>query len=164
PVGQVDFRGGARVVEHLPDGTLHPNVSYAFFKFVPGQPPTGSWVRVNPGVASFDPAAQTVTLNLKDDGVVADGDEDGVAGNGTILDPGLRVRLTTRTVHATAPGGPYTGAPSPAMATVAGVDGVFAPSLEGVAPTLDYQQLDASGSVIADLHDQAPTAAGSYQV
>jgi uncharacterized repeat protein (TIGR03803 family) len=159
-VTQVTPGGSATVVIQLPAGTLQPNTAYAYFKYNLNNP---GWVRVNPGVATFNVIQQTITLNLKDDGVVADGDED-AADSGDILDPGLPVALATPTVNVVDSGGTYNGSPFAAMPTVAGVDGVFHPTLENVAPTLDYQQLGAGGQVIADLGSQAPASAGSYQV
>src|SRR5262249_55159127 len=122
-----------------------------------------AWVPVNPGVAVFDASAQTITLNLTDDGIVADGDEDG-AGTGTILDPGLPVLLRTPTVHVSDPGGIYNGRPVPAVATVAGVGGVSAPWRGGGAPVPVTHAPDAQGTVIAALPGQAPAAPGSYRV
>jgi hypothetical protein len=90
--------GGATVVIQLPAGTLEPNTAYAYFKYNlnydPSNPSSVPWVRVNPGVATFNVAQQTITLNLKVDGLIADGDED-PANNGDILDPGLPVMLAT---------------------------------------------------------------------
>src|SRR5262249_29170034 len=45
-----------------------------------------------------------------------------------------------------------------------GVNAAFNPTLENVAPVLDYQEIGAGGQVTADLGSQAPTGAGSYQV
>ncbi len=76
---------------------------------------------------------------------------------------GRDVTLTTLSVapvvNVSDAGGTYDGSSFPAGATVNGGD-----SLEGVGLTLDYQQLDSVGNVIADLGGAAPTATGSYQV
>lgn len=162
-VSRVAPGDSATVVLQLSAGTLQPGVPYAYFKFVPGRPAADAWVRTNPGVATFDPDAQTITLRLTDDGVVADGDE-GPANDGSIVDPGLPVALATPEVSVSDIGGVYDGSAFPAVASVAGVAGVNATTLEGVAPTLDYQRLDASGQVVANLNAQAPTSAGSYRV
>jgi hypothetical protein len=61
-------------------------------------------------------------------------------------------------------GGTYNGSAFPATATVTGDSGTPGSSLEGVGLTLDYQQLDSNGNVIADLGSNAPVNAGSYQV
>jgi hypothetical protein len=45
-----------------------------------------------------------------------------------------------------------------------GVDDTPSDELEDVPLTLDYQQLDSTGTVIADLGSDAPSAPGSYQV
>ena len=92
--------GSATVVIQLPAATLQPNTAYAYFKYVPNNPSASAWIRVNPGVAAFDVAQQTITLNLKDDGIIADGDED-AANNGDIHDPGMPVMLATSTVKVT---------------------------------------------------------------
>jgi hypothetical protein len=63
------------------------------------------------------------------------------------------------TVSVSDAGGTYDGSAFPATARVNG-----AGSLEGVPVTLDYQQLDGSGKVVADLGSTAPSTAGSYQV
>ncbi len=64
-------------------------------------------------------------------------------------------------------GGTYNGSAFPATTLVAGVvpgvDTTPAASLEGVTPTLDYEQLDAYGNVVADLDTNPPTRAGTYQ-
>ena len=61
-----------------------------------------------------------------------------------------------------APGGTYTGSPIAATATVTGVDGTAASSLEGVTPTLTYYA--GSGTSGTDLGSTAPSAAGTYTV
>ncbi len=65
-------------------------------------------------------------------------------------------------------GGTYNGQPFAATAliagVVAGVDDTPSASLEGSTPSLDYQQVDANGDVIADMGATAPTQAGSYVV
>ncbi len=84
--------------------------------------------------------------------------------NDTIQFTGSSLSITPATPAATVidPGGNYTGAPIAAMATVTGVDGPAAPSLEGVAPTLTYDAgTSASGT---DLGSAAPSAAGTYTV
>jgi hypothetical protein len=55
-------------------------------------------------------------------------------------------------------GGTFNGAPIPAVATVTGVSGSAASSLEGVSPTLTY--FTASGTQLTG----APTSAGNYTV
>ena len=74
----------------------------------------------------------------------------------------------TPTLNVTDAGGAFNGQAFPATALmagiVAGVDDTPAASLEGVAPTLDYQQLDANNQVMADLGSSAPTFSGVYQV
>jgi len=74
------------------------------------------------------------------------------------------VSQVTPTLTVSDAGGPYIGSAYPATASVTGVSGNAAGSLEGVGLTLDYQQLDSQGNVIQDLGATAPTAAGSYQV
>lgn len=162
-VSQVAPGGSATVVIQLPAGTLQPGTNYAYFKYDPAQPAESAWVRTNPGIATFDVDAQTITLQLTDDGVVADGDE-GAADDGVIVDPGLPVTLAKPKVSVSDGGGVYRGSAFPAVATVAGTSGVYAATLEGMAPVLDYQQLDGNGNVFADLHGQTPTTAGSYRV
>jgi hypothetical protein len=62
-------------------------------------------------------------------------------------------------VHVMAAGGTYNGAPFGATATVAGISGSSAASLEGVTPTLSYYAgITASGTPLAS----APTDAGIY--
>ena len=111
-VSNVTPGGSATVVLQLPAGTLQPNTAYAYFKYDPNNPSSSAWVRVNPGVATFSVAQQTVTLNLKDDGVVADGDED-AADNGDILNPGVPVMLAPSKVQATTTR--LTASPNPAV-------------------------------------------------
>jgi hypothetical protein len=75
------------------------------------------------------------------------------------------------TVSVSDAGGTYKGSSFPATATVAGVvtsganaDSTPAATLESVGLTLDYEQVDSSGNVIADLGSNAPLYAGSYKV
>src|SRR5262249_34287894 len=62
------------------------------------------------------------------------------------------------TVSVADAGGTYTGQPYAATATVNG-----AATLEGVGLTLDYVRLNSDGTA-TDLLNQAPSAAGGYQV
>ncbi len=74
----------------------------------------------------------------------------------------------TPTLTVTDAGGTYNGQAFSAVVqiagVVAGVDDTPSASLEGVTPTEDYQQVDSSGDVLADLGSTAPTSAGTYQV
>jgi hypothetical protein len=79
--------------------------------------------------------------------------------NGTPAQTTFTITPAAPTVSVTDAGGTYNGNAFPASATVNGGS-----SLEGVPVTLDYQQLDGSGKVIADLGSTAPSTAGSYQV
>jgi hypothetical protein len=76
------------------------------------------------------------------------------------------VNRATPTVRVSDAGGTYTGKPYAATATVAGVNGVFGPSLDSVTPTLTYYAgtyplggLPASGGSGTD-----PSTAGRYTV
>ena len=64
----------------------------------------------------------------------------------------------------TAAGGTYDGSAFAATATVAGVNGSYAASLEAVTPTLAYY--DATGVLVTDPNNKpiAPTKAGTYTV
>ena len=66
---------------------------------------------------------------------------------------------TTPTVTASDAGGTYSGSPFPATAEVAGTDGVFGPSLDGVSPTVTYY---VGSTVNNNGFPTAPTAAGTY--
>ena len=66
---------------------------------------------------------------------------------------------TAPTVMVSNAGGTYTGLPFPATAAVAGTDGVFGPSLEGVSPTVTYY---VGSTVNNSGFPTAPTAAGTY--
>ena len=66
---------------------------------------------------------------------------------------------TPPTVSVVDASGTYNGNAFLAMATVNGGS-----TLEGVGLTLDYEELNTSGDVIADLGSTAPTSAGSYEV
>ncbi len=69
------------------------------------------------------------------------------------------ISKSTPTVVVTAPVSTYTGLPVAATAAVAGLDSIFAGTLEGVAPTLMYYAgTDAMGTPLAG----APTTAGTY--
>jgi hypothetical protein len=70
----------------------------------------------------------------------------------------LTVLAVPPTVNVADPGGTYNGQPFPAMATVAGNNGVFSTSLEAVTPTLGYYS--SAGTMLAG----APSAAGTYTV
>ncbi len=85
-------------------------------------------------------------------------------GNYTIQFTGSSLSITPATPAVTVsdPGGTYTGAPIAAMATVTGVDGTAAGSLEGVAPTLTYYA--GTGTSGTNLGSAAPSAAGTYTV
>ncbi len=78
------------------------------------------------------------------------------------------IALATPTLTVSASGGTFNGSPFAATAlvngVVPGVDDTPSSSLEGVTPTLDYEQVDANGNVIAELGVTAPTQAGSYVV
>ena len=84
--------------------------------------------------------------------------------NYTILFTGGSLSITPAkpTVSVNAAGGAYTGAPIAARATVSGLAGLAAASLEGVTPTLTYYV--GSGTSGTDLGATAPTAAGTYSV
>ena len=60
------------------------------------------------------------------------------------------------------PGGTYTGTPIAATASVTGVSGTAARSLEGVTPTLTYYA--GTGTSGTNLGSAAPSAAGTYTV
>src|SRR5262249_7894569 len=78
--------------------------------------------------------------------------------SGTVSDS---IAKATPTVQVTAAGGTYNGSPFAATATVAGLNGVPGPSLEGVAPTLTYYAgSTASGTPLAG----APVLPGTYTV
>jgi hypothetical protein len=68
----------------------------------------------------------------------------------------------TPVVGVVAAGGTYNGKPFPATATVTGVSGSPAASLEGVKPTLTYYALGSGGGKTPLAG--APTAVGSYEV
>jgi hypothetical protein len=71
------------------------------------------------------------------------------------------IRQVTATVKVHASGGTFTGSSFPASATVAGINGQFGPSLEGVTPTLTYYSgSTASGTPLSG----PPTNAGTYTV
>jgi hypothetical protein len=69
----------------------------------------------------------------------------------------VTVSPATPTVQVTDPSGPYNQQPFTATATVAGLDGVYGPSLEGVTPTLTYYQ---NGTQLPG----APVLPGTYSV
>jgi sugar lactone lactonase YvrE len=76
----------------------------------------------------------------------------------TVSDNVARARPTVQVTDAS---GPYNQSPFAATATVAGVDGVAGPSLEGVTPTLTYYAgSTATGTALAG----APTLPGTYTV
>jgi hypothetical protein len=89
-----------------------------------------------------------------------------VAANGdyTIRFTGSTLSITAATprVIVSAPGGVYTGSPIAAQATVTGVIGTAAASLEGVTPTLTYYA--GTGTSGKDLGAAAPSKAGTYTV
>jgi large repetitive protein len=74
----------------------------------------------------------------------------------------------TPTLTVSATDGLYNGKGHPATVTlsgaVAGVDNVASVSLEGVPVVLDYQQVDANGTVLQDLGQRTPVSVGSYVV
>jgi hypothetical protein len=73
----------------------------------------------------------------------------------------LTVNVATPTVSVSDASGPYTQSPFAATATVAGVNGTFASSLEGVTPTLTYYAgSTASGTPLSG----APTLPGTRTV
>ncbi len=78
------------------------------------------------------------------------------------------IAQATPTLTVTDDGGTFNGQQFAATVlvagVVAGVDDTLSASLEGVTPTEDYQQLDSSGNVLAELGSTAPTSAGTYQV
>ena len=74
----------------------------------------------------------------------------------------INVTTATPILRVTDPGGSYNGMPFPASATITGVGGLPASSLEGVAPTLSYYVgLTAAG---ASLGSGPPSAPGTYTV
>jgi Bacterial Ig-like domain (group 3)/MBG domain (YGX type)/Right handed beta helix region len=85
-------------------------------------------------------------------------------GNYTIQFTGsaLTITLATPRVTVSAPGETYTGAPIVAQATVTGVSGTAAASLDGVTPILTYYV--GSGTSGTNLGSAAPSAAGNYTV
>ena len=72
------------------------------------------------------------------------------------------ISQATPTVTVSDNGGTYNGSPFSASATVTGVNGPAAATLEGISPTFEYYQ--GSGIGGADLGSTAPTAAGTYTV
>ncbi len=68
----------------------------------------------------------------------------------------------TPMVQVIASGSTYSGQPAPVTATVTGVNGVPAATLEGVGLTLKYSQILANAT--SQPLNAAPTAAGSYSV
>ncbi len=80
------------------------------------------------------------------------------------ISPGTTTDLATPTVTVSANSGVYNGQAFTATALVAGTAGSPASSLEGVAPILDYQQLDSQGDAIAELGGNAPSQVGAYSV
>jgi hypothetical protein len=74
------------------------------------------------------------------------------------------ITQATPTVKVADASGTYNGQTFAATATVTGVSGTAASTLEGVGLVYDYQQLDANGNVVADLGNNAPVNAGSYRV
>jgi hypothetical protein len=79
----------------------------------------------------------------------------------------LTVAQATPVVSAADAGGTFNNAAFPALATIAGVDGVSGPSLEGVAPSLTYfSGIFTDAAQLAGLTPLggAPSQAGSYTV
>jgi Bacterial Ig-like domain (group 3) len=74
----------------------------------------------------------------------------------------LTITRATPTVSVSDPGGAYTGSPFAAQATVTGINGTPAPSLEGVFPTLTYYV--GSSTSGTNFGAEAPSAAGTYTV
>ena len=72
----------------------------------------------------------------------------------------LTVTQATPTVNVTDIGGTYNASPFAATATVTGVGGIPAPSLEGVSPTLTYYI--GTGTNGQNLGSTAPINAGTY--
>ncbi len=79
----------------------------------------------------------------------------------SLATPFAITNLATPTLRFTAAGGTYSGSPTPATATVAGLDGIFGASLEGVTPSLTYYAgIAPSGTPMPS----APVHAGTYTV
>ena len=74
----------------------------------------------------------------------------------------LSVTAATPILTVSDPGGTYTGSPMAAKASVAGVGGTAAASLEGVTPILTYYA--GSGTTGTNLGSTAPSAVGTYTV
>ena len=110
------------------------------------------------GVASF-----TVNLSHGIHGLQAVylGDNGFAATSSTLS---VSVDRAIPTLSATSVGGVYNGQSFSTTAQISGIDNVASQTLEGVGLSLDYQQLDVDGNVIADLGNVAPARAGSYQV
>jgi RHS repeat-associated protein len=73
----------------------------------------------------------------------------------------INVRQAIPTVSVTDAGGTYNGSPFPATATVAGVNGSPAASLEGISPALTYY---VGSAVSGSSSSTAPSAVGTYTV
>ena len=110
------------------------------------------------GVAGLgDPAG--IALDLVGNLFIADSGDNRVryVSSGGLLLSGL----ASPTVAVSDAGGTYNGSPFPAVATVAGSNGLAGSSLEGGSPTLTYY---AGGTASGTGSATAPSAAGRYTV
>ncbi len=114
------------------------------------------------GTATFSTAALPPGVNPIT--VVYEGDDNYDSSTSDVLNETVFAAAPSPTLLLTATGGTFNGQSYPATVLVAGSDEQPASALEGVSPTLDYQQLDSNGNVIADLGSSAPFAAGTYLV
>ena len=112
--------------------------------------------------AEFDSSGPTTQIVLHfQDGERGDND---LTADGTVFDPSAPANVTMATpgVSGSISDGTYNGLPFDATVTVAGTDGIPAPSLEGVFPTLSYYAgagVDPNG-----LLTNAPVDVGTYTV
>jgi hypothetical protein len=124
-------------------------------------------------VSEFAPGSTTPTATLtagsgplrmafdgQGDLYVADHSDGTVSEFTPATDPEV---VATSSVSVSDAGGVYDGSAFPATATVTGVTGTLASTLEGVGLALAYSRLNADGTA-TNLGATAPSAAGNYQV
>ncbi len=113
---------------------------------------TGTFAYNSPGTVLGAGAGQSRAVTFTPDDTI-----DYTSATGSVI---VNVAQATPSVKVTDASGPYNQNPFVATATVAGVNGVFASSLEGVTPTLAYY----SGSTASGTQVPAPVLPGTYTV
>ncbi len=172
-LGAMDqFFGTGGGVDAADMSELTLNLSHAAGDVVHLAPSAVTAFSVNGNAAEYG-AGHGAVLNLNLNGV-SNPQFSGIPGTGvwtfgnrqsvTFSNMLMGASQATPTVQVNDAGGTYSGQPFPATATVTGTSGTPGSTLEGVGLTLDYQQVDVSGNVLADLGATAPTTAGRYQV